>query len=148
MTKPMDEIMLTRLSALLVDVAGLKLSEEEHRAVEIARLRAESGNLSYQQQFWEASEFFDLEIVQALQEQVEQVIGAIAWFANPGPDRQERLQTLSRFIKMLLGFDFLTFCYLLHVARVASLLREACAPSSKRRFSESQGAIKGNRHER
>ena len=112
--------MLTRLSALLADVARLKLSEEEHQAVEIARLRAESGNLSYQQQYREASEFFDLEIVQALQARVEQVMGAIKWFARQGPDRKERLQTLSRLIKTLLGLDLITFCYLLHVAEVAS----------------------------
>jgi len=69
----------------------------------------------------DASEFFSLETVQALQEHTEQIMEATKWFARPGPDKQERLLTLSRFINSLLGLDFLTFCYLVHVAHVASL---------------------------
>lgn len=121
MTNPMDEVMLTRLSALLKDMVRLKLSEEEHRAVQVAILRAQSGRLTAQEQFGEASEFFGLEIVQALQQHTEQIMEATKWFARPGPDKQERLLTLSRFINNLLGLDFLTFCYLVHVAHVASL---------------------------
>jgi hypothetical protein len=118
----MDEIMLTKLSALLQDLVRLELSQEEHRAVQVAMLRAQSGSLTAQEQFMDASEFFSLEIVQALQEYTEQIMEATKWFARPGPDKQERLLTLSRFINSLLGLDFLTFCYLVHVAHVASLL--------------------------
>lgn len=121
MTNQMDEIMLTKLSALLQDLVRLELSQEEHRAVQVAMLRAQSGSLTAQEQFMDASEFFSLEIVQALQEYTEQIMEATKWFARPGPDKQERLLTLSRFINSLLGLDFLTFCYLVHVADVASL---------------------------
>ena len=122
MTNQMDEIMLTKLSALLQDLVRLELSQEEHRAVQVAMLRAQSGSLTAQEQFMDASEFFSLEIVQALQEYTEQIMEATKWFARPGPNKQERLLTLSRFINSLLGLDFLTFCYLVHVAHVASLL--------------------------
>ena len=121
MTNQMDEIMLTKLSALLQDLVRLELSQEEHRAVQVAMLRAQSGSLTAQEQFMDASEFFSLEIVQALQEYTEQIMEAMKWFARPGPDKQERLLTLSRFINSLLGLDFLTFCYLVHVAHVTSL---------------------------
>ena len=121
MTNQMDEIMLTKLSALLQDLVRLELSQEEHRAVQVAMLRAQSGSLTAQEQFMDASEFFSLETVQALQEHTEQIMEATKWFARPGPDKQERLLTLSRFINSLLGLDFLTFCYLVHVAHVASL---------------------------
>jgi hypothetical protein len=121
MTNQMDEIMLTKLSALLQDLVRLELSQEEHRAVQVAMLRAQIGSLTAHEQFMDASEFFSLETVQALQEHTEQIMEATKWFARPGPDKQERLLTLSRFINSLLGLDFLTFCYLVHVAHVASL---------------------------
>ena len=34
--------------------------------------------------------------------------------------QEERLQRLSRLMDTLLGLDLITFCYLLHVAQVAS----------------------------
>ncbi len=121
MANPMDEVILARLAALLEDVARLDFSREEHRAVQVAMRRAQSGSLTAQEQFIDASGFFGMEIVRALRENTEQIMEATKWFARPGPDKQERLLTLSRFINSLLGLDFLTFCYLVHVAHVASL---------------------------
>ena len=121
MVSPMDEVILARLAAVLEDVARLKLSREEHRAVQVALRRAQSGCLAAEEQFIGASGFFGLQIVQALREHTEQLMEATKWLARPGPGRQARLLKLSRFICKLLGLDLLTFCYLVHVAHVASL---------------------------
>jgi len=95
---------------------------EEHRAVHVAIRRAQSGSLTDHEQFLDASEFFALEIVQALQEHTAEITEATKWLARPGSDREERLRTFRQLISRLLGLDLLTFLYLLHVAHVASLL--------------------------
>jgi hypothetical protein len=120
MTNQRDEIILTRLSALLKNLARLELSQEEHRALQVAMRRAQSASLTTEEQFVDASEFFSLEIVEALQDCTTQIIEAIRWLARPGADKEERLQKLSRLVNTLLGLDFMSFCYLLHVAQVAS----------------------------
>jgi hypothetical protein len=102
-------------------MALLEFSMEDHRAVHIAMRRAQSGSLTDHEQFLEASEFFALEIVQALQEHTGEIIEATKWLGRPGSDREERLLTFRQLISRLLGLDLLTFLYLLHVARVASL---------------------------
>jgi hypothetical protein len=84
-------------------------------------LRAQSGSLSDQEQFLDASEFFGLEIVQALKEHTGEIIEATKWLGRPGSDREERLLKFRQLISRLLGLDLLTFLYLLHAARVASL---------------------------
>ena len=122
MPNRMDEAMLARLAEVLEDMALLEFSMEDHRAVHIAMLRAQSGSLTDQDQFLDASEFFGLEIVLALQKHTGEIIEATKWLARPGPDREERLLTFRRLISRLLGLDLMTFLYLLHVAHVASLL--------------------------
>lgn len=120
MSNERDKIVLARLSALLEDAARAGLGGEECRAVRRAMQRAESGTLTPQEEFFDAREFFSSDIVEALQERTDQIIEAIRFLARPGPDKEERLQRLSRLINTLLGLDLMTFCNLLHVAQVAS----------------------------
>jgi len=122
MASPVDEAILARLVAVLEDVARLKLSREEHRAVQIAMRRAQSGSLTAQEQFMDASELFGLEIVEALQEHTGGIMEAARWLARPGPDKRARLMALSGSVSKMLGLDLFTFLYLEHVAHLASLL--------------------------
>jgi hypothetical protein len=119
---PADEAMLSRLAEVLEDLPLFDFSMDQHRAVHVAMLRAQSGSLTDQEQFLDASEFFGLEIVRALQEHTGEIIEATKWLGRPGSDREERLLTFRRLVSRLLGLDLLTFLYLLHVAHVASLL--------------------------
>jgi hypothetical protein len=121
MGDPADEAMLTQLAEVLEDMPLFDFSMEDHRAVHVAMLRAQSGTLTDQEQFLDASEFFGLEIVQALQAHTGEITEAAKWLGRPGLDREERLRTFRQLISQLLGLDLLTFLYLLHVARVASL---------------------------
>jgi hypothetical protein len=121
MGDPADEAILAQLAGVLEDLPLFDFSIEEHRAVHVAMLRAQSGSLSDQEQFLDASEFFGLEIVQALQQHTGEIADATKWLARPGSDREERLRTLRQLISQLMGLDLLTFLYLLHVAHVASL---------------------------
>jgi hypothetical protein len=116
-----DETVMSQLSALLEEMPPRDLSREEYRGLRIAIRRAQSGSLTPQEEFFDAREFFSSEIVEALQERTAQIIEAIRWLARPGPGKQERLLRLNRLINTTLGFDFLTFCYLVHVAQLASL---------------------------
>jgi hypothetical protein len=122
MTSPTDEAMLAQLAEVLENMPLFDFSMEEHRAVHVAMLRAQSGSLTDEEQFLEASEFFGLEIVLALKEHTGEIIEATKWLGRPGSDREERLLTFRRLISQLLGLDLLTFLYLLHVAHVASRL--------------------------
>lgn len=126
-----DESVMSQLSALLEEILPVDLGQEEYRAVKAAMLRAQSGNLSAQQQFMDASEFFDFDIVQALQERAEQIMQAMKWFARQGRGKQERLLALRRMIDSLLGLDFLTFCYLVHVAHVRHRLVKSMHPHGR-----------------
>ena len=88
MSNERDEIVLARLSALLEDAARAGLGQEECRAVRVAMQRAESGTLTPLEEFFDMSEFFSLEIVEALQERTAQIIEAIRWLARSGPDKR------------------------------------------------------------
>jgi len=119
---PVDEAILARLVAVLEDVARLKLSREEHRAVQVALRRAQSGCLTAEERFIDAGGLFGLQIVRALREHAEQVMEAARWLARPGPDTRARLMALSGSVSKMLGLDLFTFLYLVHVAHLASLI--------------------------